>query len=153
MNSVRDDPEGPGFPIRKSPDQSFFAAPRSLTQRNTSFIASMRQGIHHMLLPCLRSPPCTEIRSSALPQNYIYSLKIIPRRNFPQGWKKPHIHDAQHLNIKTENNQSRELSKTTPITNPFTMSKNTIPNQGILVSCLIKTLLETTLPLTLLEAF
>ena len=33
------------------------------------------------------------------------------------------------------------------------MSKNTIPNQGILVSCLIKTLLETTLPLTLLEAF
>ena len=35
-----------GFPIRKSPDQSLFAAPRSLSQRTTSFIASQRQGIH-----------------------------------------------------------------------------------------------------------
>ena len=35
-----------GFPIRKSPDQSLFAAPRSLSQRTTSFIASSRQGIH-----------------------------------------------------------------------------------------------------------
>lgn len=39
----------PGFPIRKSPDQSVFAAPRSLSQLTTSFIASYRQGIH--LLP------------------------------------------------------------------------------------------------------
>ena len=30
----------PGFPIRKSPDQSLFAAPRSLSQLTTSFIAS-----------------------------------------------------------------------------------------------------------------
>jgi hypothetical protein len=37
-----------GFPIRKSPDQSLFAAPRSLSQRTTSFIASQRQGIHQM---------------------------------------------------------------------------------------------------------
>ena len=35
-----------GFPIRKSTDQSFFAAPRGLSQRSTSFIASQRQGIH-----------------------------------------------------------------------------------------------------------
>ena len=35
-----------GCPIRKSPDQSLFAAPRSLSQRTTSFIASYRQGIH-----------------------------------------------------------------------------------------------------------
>src|SRR5690348_8018070 len=35
-----------GFPIRKSADQSFFAAPRGLSQRSTSFIASQRQGIH-----------------------------------------------------------------------------------------------------------
>ena len=34
-----------GFPIRKSADQSFFAAPRGLSQRSTSFIASQRQGI------------------------------------------------------------------------------------------------------------
>jgi hypothetical protein len=37
-----------GFPIRKSPDQSLFAAPRGLSQRTTSFIASQRQGIHQM---------------------------------------------------------------------------------------------------------
>ena len=34
-----------GFPIRKSADQSFFAAPHGLSQRSTSFIASQRQGI------------------------------------------------------------------------------------------------------------
>jgi hypothetical protein len=39
-----------GFPIRKSADQSFFAAPRGLSQRSTSFIASQRQGIHQMPL-------------------------------------------------------------------------------------------------------
>ena len=35
-----------GFPIRKSSDQSLFAAPRSISQRTTSFIASQHQGIH-----------------------------------------------------------------------------------------------------------
>ena len=39
-----------GFPIRKSTDQSLFAAPRGLSQRTTSFIASQRQGIHRMPL-------------------------------------------------------------------------------------------------------
>ena len=39
-----------GFPIRKSTDQSFFAAPHGLSQRSTSFIASQRQGIHQMPL-------------------------------------------------------------------------------------------------------
>ena len=39
-----------GFPIRKSVDQSFFAAPHGLSQRSTSFIASQRQGIHRMPL-------------------------------------------------------------------------------------------------------
>ena len=37
-----------GFPIRKFTDQSLFAAPRDLSQRITSFIASQRQGIHQM---------------------------------------------------------------------------------------------------------
>jgi hypothetical protein len=36
-----------GFPIRKSPDQSLLAAPRSLSQLSTSFIASDCLGIHH----------------------------------------------------------------------------------------------------------
>jgi hypothetical protein len=35
-----------GYPIRKSPDQSAFAAPRSLSQLITSFIACWHQGIH-----------------------------------------------------------------------------------------------------------
>ena len=39
-----------GFPIRKSADQSLFAAPRGFSQRTTSFIASQRQGIHRMPL-------------------------------------------------------------------------------------------------------
>ena len=39
-----------GFPIRKFPDQSLFAAPRDLSQRTTSFIASQRQGIHQIPL-------------------------------------------------------------------------------------------------------
>ena len=36
----------PGCPIQKSPDQSFLAAPRGLSQPSTSFIASTSQGIH-----------------------------------------------------------------------------------------------------------
>jgi hypothetical protein len=36
----------PGFPIRTPPDQSLFAAPRSLSQLTTSFIAYQCQGIH-----------------------------------------------------------------------------------------------------------
>ena len=35
-----------GRPIQKSPDQSFLAAPRGLSQPSTSFIASTSQGIH-----------------------------------------------------------------------------------------------------------
>jgi len=38
-----------GCPIRKSPDQRSFAAPRSLSQLYTSFIASLCLGIHHVL--------------------------------------------------------------------------------------------------------
>jgi hypothetical protein len=50
MDSDNDDPEGPGFPIRTSTDQSLFAAPHGFSQRTTSFIACVRQGIHLMLL-------------------------------------------------------------------------------------------------------
>ncbi len=37
-----------GCPIRKFSDQSLFAAPRDLSQRTTSFIASQRQGIRQI---------------------------------------------------------------------------------------------------------
>jgi hypothetical protein len=50
MNSDSDTVETVGCPIRKSMDQSLFAAPHGLSQRTTSFIASYRQGIHQMPL-------------------------------------------------------------------------------------------------------
>jgi hypothetical protein len=50
MNSDEDPAVAGGCPIRKSTDQSLFAAPRSLSQRITSFIASQCQGIHQMPL-------------------------------------------------------------------------------------------------------
>ncbi len=48
MYSLHDTTNVVGFPIRKSSDQSLFAAPQGLSQRTTSFIASIRQGIHQM---------------------------------------------------------------------------------------------------------
>src|ERR1700761_3989461 len=53
MDSVNDHPDGWGFPIRKSPDQSVLATPRSLSQPITSFIASQCQGIRQTPLLCL----------------------------------------------------------------------------------------------------
>ena len=55
MDSARDDPCGPGFPIRRSPDQSLLATPRNFSQPATSFIASRRQGIHQTPFSCLIS--------------------------------------------------------------------------------------------------
>jgi len=48
FDSERDDSALPlpGYPIRKSPDQSACAAPRSLSQLVTSFFACWHQGIH-----------------------------------------------------------------------------------------------------------
>ncbi len=55
MYSVDDHPDGWGFPIRKSSDQSVLATPRSLSQPATSFIASQCQGIRQTPLLCLIS--------------------------------------------------------------------------------------------------
>ena len=44
---------GLGFPIRRSAVQSLLTAPHSLSQRVTSFIASLYQGIHQMLFKTL----------------------------------------------------------------------------------------------------
>ena len=43
-----------GFPIRTSPDQSLYTAPRDLSQCPTSFIGIWRQGIHRK--PLVASP-------------------------------------------------------------------------------------------------
>ena len=50
MYSVTDNPCGLGFPIRKSAGQRVLAPHRSLSQRATSFIACVRQGIPQMPL-------------------------------------------------------------------------------------------------------
>src|SRR4051794_814044 len=55
-----------GCPIRKSLDQSSFAAPQGLSQRTTSFIASQRQGIHRMPLRHLIAL-MIDVRRSAAP--------------------------------------------------------------------------------------
>jgi hypothetical protein len=55
---------GPGCPIRKSPDQSLLPTPRGLSQSATSFIASWCQGIHQMPYSRLRSSnPCAGTKS------------------------------------------------------------------------------------------
>ena len=59
MYSVRHDANAPGFPIQKSTDQRVLSPPRSLSQSVTSFIASRCQGIHQMLLICLRTAHAT----------------------------------------------------------------------------------------------
>ena len=63
-----------GFPIRRSMDQSLFAAPHGLSQRNTSFIACACQGIHQMplrhlivLIANAHQLACAEAQTARLP--------------------------------------------------------------------------------------
>src|SRR6476660_2279234 len=63
MDSVADHPDGWGFPIRISPDQSVLATPRSFSQPTTSFIASQCQGIRQTPLLCLISQRVCQRRS------------------------------------------------------------------------------------------
>src|SRR6478609_12092489 len=67
MDSVADHPDGWGFPIRKSSDQSVLATPRSLSQPATSFIASQCQGIRQTPLLCLTSRFVSDERSCDRP--------------------------------------------------------------------------------------
>jgi hypothetical protein len=64
-----------GFPIRISSDQSLLATPRSFSQHATSFIASMRQGIHQMplkrLISALLVMHRSQIRQSLIQQLFI----------------------------------------------------------------------------------
>ena len=102
-----------GFPIRRSSDQSLFAAPQGLSQRTTSFIASQRQGIHRMLLrhlialmidvrsaeptddqkTCLRISPktfaCQHIRPTAAGRRWFVGTRCPPPNMLP-------LHDFKH---------------------------------------------------------
>tara|TARA_B100002051_G_scaffold161587_1_gene152655 strand:+ start:62 stop:340 length:279 start_codon:yes stop_codon:yes gene_type:complete len=75
MNSLKDTAKAVGFPIRKSPDQSLLAAPRSLSQRATSFIASQCQGIHQMLLSFLTLLQNRHAQKSIQDNKYYKGLK------------------------------------------------------------------------------
>ena len=55
-----------GFPIRRSSDQSLFAAHRGLSQLATSFIAVLRQGIHRTPLIACCATTFVLLRSSYL---------------------------------------------------------------------------------------
>ena len=76
---------GLGFPIRKSADQSLLTAPRSLSQRVTSFIASLYQGIHQMLFKTLDR---TVHESSNRSDNHYYSLKTYLEKDFKSTIRK-----------------------------------------------------------------
>ena len=58
-----------GCPIRKSTDHCSYAAPRSLSQLYTSFIASVCLGIHRVPLVCFYYMVCT----ASPPATYSYS--------------------------------------------------------------------------------
>src|SRR5688572_32454933 len=77
MDSVDDHPDGWGFPIRKSSDQSVLATPRSLSQPATSFIASQCQGIRQTPLLRLISSFVSEATISRSPH------RLVPCRGRP----------------------------------------------------------------------
>ncbi len=87
-----------GFPIRTSADHGLFAAPRSLSQLITSFIASESQGIPRTplrtsfrLFTCVNKPMCSillftvseflQILSSNMSKNFVISF-------FPDSFRK-----------------------------------------------------------------
>ena len=76
---------GLGFPIRKSADQGLLTAPHSLSQRVTSFIASLYQGIHQMLFKTLDR---TVHESSNRSDNHYYSLKTYLEKDFKSTIRK-----------------------------------------------------------------
>ena len=49
----------PGYPIRKSPDQSLIAAPRGVSSLTTSFFGPSSQGIHRAPFVALKTRPTT----------------------------------------------------------------------------------------------
>ena len=61
-----------GFPIRKSPDRRLLASSRGLSQLTTTFIASLRQGIHTHTLSSLT------IKSISNTKYSMFILALLP---------------------------------------------------------------------------
>ena len=94
MYSVYNIPHGMGFPIRTSTDQGLFAPPRSFSQRTTSFIASLCQGILEMPLIHLIESwiflPVTNIKY-LLPS--VFSIRLVTTwKQNPQKKRLANIH-------------------------------------------------------------
>ena len=125
MDSVRDDPKGPGFPIRTFTDQSLLTAPHDFSQCATSFIASWCQGIHQMLLKRLiQQNPVTrrdkpyafngsdryqdQIRTSSLqkPSPQEKPIKTDPE---PKAPINKQIHNVKQPNRSSSHQQSTAL--------------------------------------------
>jgi hypothetical protein len=97
-----------GFPIRKFPDQSLFAAPRNLSQRTTSFIASQRQGIRripfrHLIVARNQKTEDGKQRTEELifrqPPFVIYRLIRIRSENLMQKTKYRSFHFRIPLSV------------------------------------------------------
>ena len=61
-----------GFPIRKSPDHRLLASSRGLSQLTTSFIASLRQGIHTHALSSLTTKSTSDTSEFLCAYNYTH---------------------------------------------------------------------------------
>ena len=130
-----------GFPIRRSLDQSSFAAPQGISQRTTSFIASQRQGIHQMLLRHLialmihvrlpfqeheRSAPSAGSRRSERPVFGSLRRRLLAKTHPAQQPKRPSLarrdrsqqtecaplHDVKHPQAATRH--THEFTNPTP---------------------------------------
>ena len=88
-----------GFPIRKSADQSLFAAPHGLTQRTTSFIASQRQGIHRTPLRHLIAL-IIEDRSERIGSSF--DLKDLLLQTYPRVLRSSETHAGRSPSSKIE---------------------------------------------------
>ena len=79
-----------GFPIRKSPDRSSFAAPRSLSQLITSFVGSWCQGIPLALLLAWSRPSALskfrKSRSAFATRYLLPCLRLLLSNQNPLRW-------------------------------------------------------------------
>ena len=96
-----------GFPIRKCPDQSLFAAPRTLSQRTTSFIASQRQGIHriplsHLIASIIDAQPLgkrSHVTAGPWQTRPRHEAGQPPKRT--RGRRSTDLHSKDHFIFKT----------------------------------------------------
>jgi hypothetical protein len=95
-SDVRQQTSKVGCPIRKSADQSLFAAPHGLSQRTTSFIACACQGIHrtpllHLIALIIDVRP---LRRPIQPERGTSDIPRAPQRVAPSSTPSKNEEDA-----------------------------------------------------------